>query len=207
MIETRITNQHGAPPAPPGRVTNANRHVRRSTGWLALLLVVPLGAAACGSGSTSPNVANVGSTASTTTSSATSGTSLDKFAACMRSHGVPRFPDPTNNGTTLRVQVGPGAAVDPSSPLYDSALAACNSLAPGFGGPQGQPITPADKLDYLKAAACIRAHGVADFPDPAIRGGQVKFVMPPGMNTNSPRVQAVIAICRKLIPAGLPYSS
>ncbi len=207
MTDTRITNQHGVTPAQAGRVTNNKRRIRRGTGWLALLLVVPLSAAACGSGSTSPNVANLGSTAPTATSGVMSGTSLDKFSACMRSHGVPAFPSPSNNGNTLKVQVGPGAPVDPSSPQYNHALATCNSLAPGFGGPQAQPITPADELDYLKAAACVRAHGFPDFPDPMIRDGHVKFVMPPGMNTNSPRAQAAIATCRKLIPAGLPYSN
>ena len=207
MTETRITNQHSVAPAQAGRAINRKQRNRRGPGWLALLLVVPLTAAACGSGSTSPNVANLGSTPATTTSSGTSGTSLDRFSACMRSHGVPKFPDPINNGRTLNVQVGPGAPVDPSSPQYNHALAACNSLAPGFGGPQAQPITPADKLDYLKAAACVRAHGVTDFPDPTITGGHVKFVMPPGMNTNSRQAQAAIATCRKLIPAGLPYSN
>ena len=125
----------------------------------------------------------------------------------MRSHGVPAFPDPVNDGRTLNVQVGPGAPVDPSSPKYHVRLATCGSLAPGFGGPGAQPITPADTLDYLKAAACVRAHGFADFPDPTITGGRVKFVMPPGLDINAPRIQAAIAICRKLIPAGLPYSS
>ena len=125
----------------------------------------------------------------------------------MRSHGVPAFPDPINNGRTLKVQIGPGGPVDPSSPQYQSALTACNSLAPGFGGPEAQPITPADELDYLKAAACVRAHGFAGFPDPTITGGHVKFVMPPALDVQAPRLQAAIAICRKLIPAGLPYSS
>jgi hypothetical protein len=206
MTETRLTNQHTVPPAPAGRVTNYQQRIRRGI-WLALVLVVPLSAAACGSGSTSPDVANLGRTASTTALSATSGTSLDRFSACMRSHGVPAFPDPINNGATLHVQVGPGARIDPSSPKYHDALAACNSLAPNFGGPGAQAITSADQLDYLKAAACVRAHGFADFPDPTITDGHVKFVMPPGMNTNSRRVQAAIAICRKLIPAGLPYSN
>jgi hypothetical protein len=124
----------------------------------------------------------------------------------MRSHGVPRFPDPINNGATLNVQIGPGG-IDPSSPQYHSAQAACNSLAPGVGGPAGQPITTADKLDYLRAAACVRAHGVAGFPDPVITDGHVKFTLPQGVDAASHQVQAAIAVCRKLIPAGLPYSN
>lgn len=206
MTKTRITNQHGVSLAPAGGVTD-NKRIRRGTGRLALMLLVALGAAACGSGSSSPHVANLGSTASTTTTGATSGTSLDKFSACMRSHDVPGFPDPINHGATLNVQVGPGEAVDPSSLQYHNALAACHSLAPSFGGPQGQAITPSDEVDYLKAATCVRAHGFAEFPDPTITDGHVKFVMPPGFDTHARRIQAAIAICRKLIPAGLPYSN
>jgi hypothetical protein len=206
MTDTRITNQHNGSPAPTGRVTNNNRRIRRGM-WFTLLLVVPLGSAACGSGSNSPNVAHVGSAASTATSSATSGTSLEKFAACMRSHGVPQFPDPINNGTSLRLRVGPGG-VDPQSPQYQSGLSSCSGLAPnGVGNELSHSITHAEQLDYLRAAACVRAHGVAGFPDPTITDGHVKFVPPPGLNINSPQTQAAIATCRKLIPAGLPYSN
>jgi len=125
----------------------------------------------------------------------------------MRSHGVPQFPDPINRGTTLHLQVGPGQAVDPSSPQYQSAEAACSSLAPGGLVPGAHTITPAERRDYLKAAACVRAHGVADFPDPTITDGHVKFAPPRSININSPQVQAAITTCRKLIPAGLPYSN
>jgi hypothetical protein len=200
MTETRITNRHSA--------SAPTRPLPRGSGWLVLLVVVPFAVAACGSGSTAPEVANLGATTSTTTSSAASGTSLDKLAACMRSHGITQFPDPTNGGKTLRLQVGPGQALDPSSPRYQSAQAACARLAPsGFLGVGEQTITPADQLDYLKAAGCVRAHGFTAFPDPTITDGHVKFVIPANIDPNAPKLQAAIATCRKLIPAGLPYSS
>jgi len=163
-------------------------------------------AAGCG-GSHAPSVARFGPAASTTGSSAASGTSLERFAACMRSHGLLRFPDPTNNGVTLHLRVGPGQALDPESPQYQSALAACSGLVPGGLGLGPQTITPAEQLDYLKAAACVRARGFAGFPDPTITAGRVTFVMPPGLDTSSPQLQAAITTCRKLIPAGLPYSN
>jgi len=172
-----------------------------------LVMCLALLAAGCGGATPIPSVASVGSTASSTTSSAASGTSFEKFAACMRAHGVPQFPDPTNNGTTLHIQVGPAQALDPASPQYQSAQAACGSLVPGGLGLRGHTVTPAEQLDYLKAAACVRAHGIADFPDPTITNGQVKFAPPQDINTNSPQVQAAFTICRKLIPAGLPYSN
>jgi hypothetical protein len=49
-------------------------------------------------------------------------------AACMRSHGVPRFPDPSfeNGGVTFSIQT----SIDTSSSQYKSALATCQKLIP-----------------------------------------------------------------------------
>jgi hypothetical protein len=47
-------------------------------------------------------------------------------ARCMRRHGVPDFPDPTfPAGGGILVRVGPG--VDPQSPAFQHAQAACGS--------------------------------------------------------------------------------
>jgi hypothetical protein len=117
---------------------------------------------------------------------------------------VPRYPDPTNNGTSLRI--GPAEGVDPSSPQYRTTFAGCSALLPG-GGTQGPAITPAQQLDYLKAAACMRTHGIAGFPDPTITGGHVKFNVPADVDATSARFLKAETTCRKLIPPGLPYSS
>ena len=49
-----------------------------------------------------------------------------KFARCMRSHGVPNFPDPSTAGV-----VHLGAGVDMSSPQFQDAQKVCQSLVPG----------------------------------------------------------------------------
>lgn len=49
-----------------------------------------------------------------------------KYAECMRSHGVPNFPDPTSQGS-LGLD-----GIDPSSPVVQRAEAACQSVAPGI---------------------------------------------------------------------------
>lgn len=56
------------------------------------------------------------------------------FSQCMRSHGVPKFPDPTfsGGGAQLRLNAGPG--LDPNSPTFKAAQQACRSKMPG-GGP------------------------------------------------------------------------
>jgi hypothetical protein len=47
-----------------------------------------------------------------------------KWAHCLRSHGVPGFPDPNSNGAI------DSAKFDPSSPAFQKASAACKSLQP-----------------------------------------------------------------------------
>jgi hypothetical protein len=63
---------------------------------------------------------------------------LVKFAECMRSHGV-NVPDPTFNsggGFGFRQAF---RSVDRNSPAFQSALKACQSLRPRFGGGGGGP--------------------------------------------------------------------
>jgi hypothetical protein len=72
---------------------------------------------------------------------------------------------------------------------------------------QPAPITPADRLDYLNAASCIRSHGFPDFPDPTFANNTVTFNIPPNIDTSSTQARQAEAICVKLIPPGLPYSS
>ena len=54
-----------------------------------------------------------------------------KFSACMRSHGVPNFPDPTFSGGGVQLHV---TGIDPNSPQMIAAQKACQSLQPGGGG-------------------------------------------------------------------------
>src|SRR5262249_44895354 len=75
------------------------------------------------------------------------------------------------------------------------------------GQTQSQPIPPADRPDYLNAARCMRSHGVPDFPDPTFGNNTVTFDIPPNIDPNSSQAKAAVAICAKLIPPGLPYSS
>ena len=61
-----------------------------------------------------------------------------KFSQCMRTHGVPNFPDPTFAGGAVRMKLKTGGAngFDPESPRFRGAQKACQSIAPGGkGGP------------------------------------------------------------------------
>jgi hypothetical protein len=50
------------------------------------------------------------------------------FARCMRSHGVPKFPDPKVGGA---LTIGSKSGVDPNTPQFKAAQQACKKLVPG----------------------------------------------------------------------------
>jgi hypothetical protein len=58
------------------------------------------------------------------------------MSRCMRSHGVPNFPDPTfqsgpNGVVGVGIRIGQNSGVNPSSPQFQAAQKACGSI---FGG-------------------------------------------------------------------------
>ena len=53
---------------------------------------------------------------------------LLKYSQCVRSHGVPNFPDPGQR--TQSPVPGKGGAIDSNSPQFQAALSACQHLLP-----------------------------------------------------------------------------
>ena len=128
------------------------------------------------------------------------------FAHCVRSHGVPDYPDPGSNrgpnGSSMQ-QFAQELGVSVSR--LQAALNACADLNPKLHGPASQPLTAQEEQAYLRAAACMRSHGFA-IPDPSFSGGHASFSLPSSINTTSPQFAQALQTCQKLIPAGLPYS-
>jgi hypothetical protein len=62
-----------------------------------------------------------------------------KYTQCMRSHGVPKFPDPNPpaNGGPVGFSITPNSGVDPRSATYQKANQACQSVEPGAGSGPG----------------------------------------------------------------------
>jgi hypothetical protein len=134
---------------------------------------------------------------------------LVAYASCMRAHGVPDFPDPAGSGGIPKPAVI-SALSGVSSSQAQAAQVACAHLLPAgdsLGGQPSRTVTAQQQLYYLKAAACMRSHGITNFPDPAFPGGQVKFPdLRQLVDVSSPQFTQARLICQKLIPAGLPYS-
>lgn len=173
----------------------------RATRLACLAVVAAL--AGCG-GSGSPRVAGV---PATTTASAHApaappgGSPLQadalKYAQCMRAHGVPDFPDPSPSGG-FEFQAG---TIDRSSPVFLAAQSKCKSLLPSPIAAPGSTTHPSSQwlAKMVRAAQCMRSHGVPGFPDPTttmpstngfvgvisdIDG--VIFVFPSTLDTQSP---------------------
>jgi hypothetical protein len=91
-----------------------------------------------------------------------------KFAECMRSNGVSRFPDPGASGRLTIDAVANGSSLDPSSPAFKQAITACKDLEPA--GFMGSRRSSQQQQAALQFARCIRDNGVPDFPDPTPNG-------------------------------------
>jgi hypothetical protein len=111
------------------------------------------------------------------------------YAHCMRAHGDPGFPDPNSQGLFPH----------PAGQKYQAATSACGHLLPT------QRLTPAEKHQHvvqaLKFAACFRAHGYPDFPDPIVTGGgtAVGFGFG-GLDTHSPQFHRALQACGRFEP-------
>jgi len=173
------------------------------------ILAVGVGVVACGSDPSTPGRAT-GSPASAASPSAdgsTQATGLLAYSSCVRSHGVPNFPDPDSSGGIPKET---GQQLGVSLPQLQAAQSACQHLIPPGESLSGQPIqtiTAQQQQYYLKAAACMRSHGITNFPEPVFQGGQVEFPMLQHLvDLNSPQFTQAYHACRKLIPPGLPDS-
>src|ERR1700685_420482 len=171
---------------------------------LAAAVGLALLTAACGG---SPS-----STGSSGPSNGSANSRLVAYSQCMRSHGVPNFPDPAG-GAPPKV-TAQGLGISRSQPQVPQG--ACQHLLPAAGGsldassiqqcylagvcPQAlvqQALSAGREL-----ARCMRSHGVPYWPDPTLDAqGRPLF------NINVPRPQppqitAAGDECTRLDPAG-----
>jgi hypothetical protein len=113
----------------------------------------------------------------------------------MRRHGLPNFPDPKPAGRGYRLTIGKETGVDPNSTQFRNAEQVCRKLLPNGGTPTAQEQA-AQMLEALKYSACIRWHGVPDYPDPKVHDGGIEM----GEAPDSPQFQAAQKACGHLLP-------
>jgi hypothetical protein len=127
-----------------------------------------------------------------------------QFAACMRSHGVTNFPDPSSGGG---IDINVGSGINPFSPAFKTAQTACRKLLPGPLGGKQHPTAQAI-AQTRQIAECMRQHGVTGFPDPTFtppsspagysivedRGGVI-LAVPSTINPRSPVFIQAAKVC------------
>lgn len=178
-----------------------------------VLASVALLVAGCGGSSSSPGVAHLststssdspasGNSSSSPESSASAQQKMVKFSQCMRTHGEPEFPEPTEGG--IRIQNHNGHGPNPESSRFHAAEKACSKYAPSKVAP-----SPAEQAKMqegaLKFSACMRSHGVPNFPDPEFHsgGGGVRVRIGgkgSGIDPNSPQFKAAQKTCQSDLP-------
>lgn len=175
---------------------NPDQHSRRIRGGLTAALAAAAAAllvAGCGS-SNSPTTA----TTARSSGPQKSISAIYRFAACMRSHGVPNFPDPK---VTQRPGGGSVAQAVPSqavgTPAFNTAQKACQGILPP---PQSQAQQARQEREHgqvlLAFARCLRTHGVPKFPDPNSQGGlSIQMVQAAGVDLHAPVVLTAARAC------------
>lgn len=184
-----------------------NRHAtsHRRAAILVAIALTGLLTPACGSASSSPAAGR-----------STRSPSAVAYSACMRSHGLPNFPDPDSKGN---FQVDP-EQLGVSDSRYQAGERACQHLLPTGGSLQRQTNQclwfgdcPPALLQRLmdverKYARCVRSHGVPRWPDPTLNKGRPAFdLSSAGIDTGFPdssQFRSVDSECRRVVGGSVP---
>jgi hypothetical protein len=186
------------PPPPAGTLAAMNPQSPARLVAVTIAATVLL-AAGCGSSPSSTTPAGAPSAGSTVAKAVA-------YTQCMRSHGVPEYPEPDSSGQLQKI--GSGQQVGVSDAQLSTATNACQSLWPYQAltpGQQQQELT-----DDLKFAQCMRSNGVPTLPDPVATDGKVEFVISTsrtGINPESPQILAKAHACLHVLPAGAQLPS
>jgi hypothetical protein len=172
---------------PPSR-----RHPRRGLrahATVGALISVGVLVAGCGGGGSNPSVASVRSSHTSSSRSSSSSSTYDQalaYANCVRTHGVPLWPDPDAAGGFDKSKLTP-RQLGVSGSKAGLAERACRTLLPTYSVTQQSQVLAA----ALRFSGCMRAHGSTTFPDPESNGA----IRIPHAMENSPVYLAALHFC------------
>jgi hypothetical protein len=169
---------------------------------VAVVAVVALLVAGCGSNSDSSGVATAGGSgdqpSATTAPKANREQQALRFTQCMREQGI-NMPDPTvDAGGNVRLRP-PMGGDEPSQAKLQKARAACQQYLQGLQQDfMGQDQTKfRDSL--LKYAQCMRNNGY-DLPDPNFSNQGSRGPFGDAIDQNDPAYKKADAVCRSNLP-------
>jgi hypothetical protein len=152
-------------------------------------------ATACGSSGSSGSGAAVSS--SPTLGTAAKEAKARQFVECARKNGIPNVADPKVNSDG-DIDIAPPPGLTKQSPIVEKVIKICGKYLDGvFTHESHDSSAEYDKA--LKLAACVRKHGVPNFPDPSPpTGGEEqgqKFHLDKRLNLNRQTVDRAMQAC------------
>ena len=174
-------------------------------GLLAVMAGVALLTAACGGNSASTGASGSSQSAGAAPSASSSASNnAVAFSQCMRSHGVPNYPDPS----AVSGPVDDSSQLGVSDTVYESARTTCRRLHPQPHSNAGLTTAQEQHVlgQLLNFAKCMRSHGLPAFPDPNPAstiwgpGGGKLFTLPSSINPNSSQFTSAVNSCKSLMP-------
>lgn len=129
------------------------------------------------------------------------------FSRCVRSNGVPSFPDPLPGQVAAKFPSAQDLRV--STSLYQTAQNACQHLLPNGGGAPNQTEVQQELSGMRSFSQCMRSHEVPNWPDPIVDslGRPVFDLGRAGISqgeARSPQLTAKMHECGHLLPSSLP---
>ncbi len=135
-----------------------------------------------------------------------------KYAACVRAHGVPDFPDPGSAkfGGTVSLKGGKatvdGHPLSESAAVVQSATGRCaKDVASSYGPRYSAAQLARIRTGALAMSKCMRAHGLSSYPDLSVSpgpGGHGFVVGIPGLShaqVTSPAFKRANITCSRLL--------
>ncbi|HLJ03661.1 MAG TPA: hypothetical protein VKT31_09485 [Solirubrobacteraceae bacterium] len=149
-----------------------------------LLAIITLALLATACGSSGPKAAQTSNNPAT---------AAYQYAACIRHHGVPSFPDPKVSGNSIAQEVPASAGL---SPAFQAAQKACAGIMKALAAGPSQADRQAKKQYLLAFAHCLRGHGVAGFPDPTSHGQlSMQMINAAGVDLHAPSFYTAARAC------------
>ena len=186
------------------------RLITLATARIAAAIIAAAGlallAAACGG---SPS--STGSGGSSNAGGSASSQSAVAYSHCMRSRGVPNFPDPSGSGGIPKETA---QQLGVSSSQLQAAQNACQHLLPNTGNIDDNPAALHQWWSQmLHFARCMHSHGVPNWPDPSaysqdpqrptfnLHAAGIGFHLgaQPGNIVNSPQIEARVRQCESVV--------
>jgi hypothetical protein len=129
------------------------------------------------------------------------------FSRCMRSNGLPSFPDPLPGQVVAKFPDAQDLGV--STSVYQTAQNACQHLLPNGGSAPDQTVVQQELGGMRSFSQCMRTRGTPNWPDPILdsQGRPVFDLARAGISQSQARSSQLTTEmheCGHLLPSSLP---